>query len=339
MWARPLGVPSIRTLRARFMTSARQRPSTSGWGWSTPASSVSRAPAEPARPRRSKPVVKAAPALGDSVGATEISSPLRQPDGACSRVIAVALLPIAVAARVQPVLGVPARSSRPGPMTQRPTSVSSGTMPPPWKAPSSTSTKRSRCRTEPLAGFIASRPSTTTFLVDSRVALCCRSKASVPPPATWTPATRTVAASTDTVVPAATLAVSVVPGSRPPQTARSVQLPDLTDRTTAPEPRPAPAPCPARPAPPGAAPVGASSRYRRATSATPRMTATALASTASSGPRLMCWDSSRAGSGRARRRPGGTRSPRRGRAGTCSRGTGHAWRPGSKGGRAGARRR
>src|SRR5215211_3277150 len=156
------------------------------------------------------------------------SSPACQPLGAVWSGTSVAPAATGPAARVQPVLGVPARSSWPAPITHRPTSLSTGSMPPPTNLASSTPVKRMVWMTAADAGRMLSVPETTMFLVEARVAEASGSKVSRPPAATVTPATW-VWPVTVTAVPLSIVAGSLAEGTRPPlQVAGSDQAPDPT---------------------------------------------------------------------------------------------------------------
>src|SRR5512132_4107343 len=156
------------------------------------------------------------------------SSPDCQPVGAVWSGTSVAPAATDPAARVQPVLGVPARSSWPAPMTHRPTSLSTGSMPPPTNLASSTPLKRMVWTTEADAGHMLSVPPTMMFLVEARVADSLGSKVSRPPAATVPPATW-VWPVTVTVVPLSIVAGSPAEGTRPPlQVEGSDQAPEPT---------------------------------------------------------------------------------------------------------------
>src|SRR4029453_15742201 len=114
--------------------------------------------------------------------------------------------------RVQGRRGVPTRSRAPAPITHRPTSEETGSMPPPTIRDSATPSKTSSWSTAAEAGRITSRPSTTTLPVLARVWLADGSKISSPPGLTVTPAT---VASVSSRIRRLTTATSPVPGTPP----------------------------------------------------------------------------------------------------------------------------
>jgi len=175
--------------------------------------------------------MKSLPPSGLAVGAMLTSSPACQPVGAVWRGTSVAPAPTDPAARVHPVLGVPARSSWPAPITHRPTSLSTGSIPPPTILAASTPAKRMAWTTELDAGRMLRVPLTRMFLVEVSSAEPLGSKARRPPASTVTPAACTEPA-TVTVVPAAMAAGSPARGSLPPlQVDGSDQTPVRTLRT------------------------------------------------------------------------------------------------------------
>ena len=228
-WVRPVGVPSMRTFRVRFSTSAPHAPLTNGCWRAVPGPNATVVPETPVIVRSSKPCHAGLPAAGCSVGAMVISSPACHPLGGCSTVIDVDPAATVVAARVQDVFGEPTASSVPDPVTQSPTSVGSTVSPPPWNVRSSIPTKRSRCVTAADAGRIESRPSTT--MLRELWNVTARSGANTS--AAWgsmvTPATVAAATSSVTLWPEPTITRSLGPGASPLlQTAGSDQLPDAT---------------------------------------------------------------------------------------------------------------
>src|SRR5680860_583555 len=226
---RPVGVPSIRTFRVRFITAAPHAPFTIGCSRDVPESRVTVLPATAVMVRRSKPFHDAVPTLGCSVGAIEISSPGSQPDGTSSSVIEVAPGATVASARVHEVFADPTASSFPASTTQSPVSPSTTTSPPPWKLRSSIPTKRSVCPYAEEAGRIVSVPWTTTLRELSSVIESSGANANAAPALMVTPRTAAVGASSVTIWPAATVTMSVGPGDSPLlQAAGFDQFPEST---------------------------------------------------------------------------------------------------------------